>query len=127
MAAIALAVGEVILPSFVLLGFAIGAGGIALILLVGGPLAVWLGGSLPVLLLVFAVVSLVSWLGAQALAGRLQGAGEDLRPGYQQGLTALAAPRRICLALWRQGSVATMFRAAAAGSAACQTGRPTTI
>jgi membrane protein implicated in regulation of membrane protease activity len=61
-AAIALAVGEVILPSFVLLGFAIGAGAVALILLVGGPLAVWLGASIPVLLLVFAVVSLISWL-----------------------------------------------------------------
>ncbi len=61
-AAIALAVGEVLLPSFVLLGFAIGAGVIALLLLVGGPLAVWLAGSLPILLLVFAVVSLISWL-----------------------------------------------------------------
>jgi membrane protein implicated in regulation of membrane protease activity len=49
-AAIILAVGEVLLPSFVLLGFAIGAGAVALVLLVGGPLAVWLGGSLPVLL-----------------------------------------------------------------------------
>ncbi|KPQ16872.1 MAG: hypothetical protein HLUCCO18_06450 [Rhodobacteraceae bacterium HLUCCO18] len=72
-AAIALAVGEVILPSFVLLGFAIGAGGIALILLVGGPLAVWLGGSLPVLLLVFAVVSLVSWLALRRWLGVYKG------------------------------------------------------
>jgi hypothetical protein len=32
-----LAVGEVLLPSFVLLGFAIGAGAVALVLLVGGP------------------------------------------------------------------------------------------
>ena len=72
-AAIALAVGEVILPSFVLLGFAIGAGAIAMILLVGGPLAVWLGGSLPVLLLVFAVVSLVSWLALRRWLGVYKG------------------------------------------------------
>ena len=68
-AAIALAVGEVILPSFVLLGFAIGAGVVALVLLVGGPIAVWLGGSIPVLLLAFAVVSLISWLGLRRWLG----------------------------------------------------------
>jgi len=72
-AAIALAVGEVILPSFVLLGFAIGAGAIAMILLMGGPLAVWLGGSLPVLLLVFALVSLVSWLALRRWLGVYKG------------------------------------------------------
>jgi membrane protein implicated in regulation of membrane protease activity len=72
-AAILLAVGEVILPSFVLLGFAIGAGAIALILLVGGPLAVWLGASVPMLLLVFALVSLVSWLGLRRWLGVYRG------------------------------------------------------
>ena len=72
-AAILLAVGEVILPSFVLLGFAIGAGAIALVLLVGGPFAIWLGGSLPVLLLVFAVVSLVSWLALRRWLGVYRG------------------------------------------------------
>jgi len=68
-AALVLAVAEVILPGFVLLGFAIGAGVVALILLVGGPLAVWLAGSLPVLLLVFAVISLVAWLGLRRWLG----------------------------------------------------------
>jgi membrane protein implicated in regulation of membrane protease activity len=72
-AAIALALGEVLLPSFVLLGFAIGAGATALVLLVGGPLAVWLGGSVPVLLLAFAVVSLVSWLGLRRWLGVYRG------------------------------------------------------
>lgn len=72
-AAILLAVGEVILPSFVLLGFAIGAGVVALVLLVGGPLAIWLGGSLPLLLLVFAVISLVSWLGLRRWLGVYRG------------------------------------------------------
>ena len=46
---------------------------VALILLVGGPLAVWLGGSLPVLLLVFAVVSLVSWLALRRWVGVYRG------------------------------------------------------
>lgn len=68
-AALVLAVGEVLLPSFILLGFAIGAGVVALILLVGGPLAVWLGASVPVLLLVFAVVSLLSWLALRRWVG----------------------------------------------------------
>jgi inner membrane protein len=68
-AAVVLAVGEVILPSFVLLGFAIGAAVIALILLVGGPLAVWLAGNIAVLLLVFAVVSLLCWLALRRWVG----------------------------------------------------------
>jgi membrane protein implicated in regulation of membrane protease activity len=69
-AAILLAIGEVLLPGYVLLGFAIGAGPwMAVFLLVGGPLAVWLGGSLPVmLLLVFAVV-LAGWRGLPCAAG----------------------------------------------------------
>ena len=72
-AALVLAVGEVLLPAFVLLGFAIGAGVVALILLVGGPVAVWLSGSLPMLLLVFAVISLVSWLALRRWVGVYRG------------------------------------------------------
>ena len=72
-AAVLLAVGEVLLPSFVLLGFAIGAGAVALILLVGGPLAVWLAGSLPALLLIFAVISLLAWLGLRRWVGVYRG------------------------------------------------------
>ncbi len=72
-AAIVLAVGEVLLPSFVLLGFALGAAVVALVLLVGGPLAVWLGGSIPVLLLVFAVISLFAWLGLRRWLGVYRG------------------------------------------------------
>lgn len=72
-AALVLAIGEVILPSFVLLGFAIGAGIVGLILLAGGPLALWLGGSLPLLLLVFAVISLLSWLGLRRWLGVYRG------------------------------------------------------
>jgi inner membrane protein len=72
-AAVVLAVGEVLLPSFVLLGFAIGAAVVALVLLVGGPLAVWLAASLPMLLLIFAVVSLLSWLALRRWVGVYRG------------------------------------------------------
>ncbi len=57
-AALVLAVGEVLLPSYVLLGFAIGAGVVAILLAVGLPIA----GNVYVLLLIFAVISLVSWI-----------------------------------------------------------------
>ncbi len=72
-AAVVLAVAEVLIPGFVLLGFALGAAVVALILLVGGPLAVWLGGSVPMLLLVFAVVSLLSWLALRRWVGVYRG------------------------------------------------------
>ncbi|NKX45267.1 NfeD family protein [Roseicyclus persicicus] len=72
-AAVVLAIGEVILPGFVLLGFAAGAAVVALLLLVGGPLAVWLAGSWPLLALVFAVVSLVAWLVLRRWAGVYRG------------------------------------------------------
>lgn len=72
-AALVLAVGEVLLPSYVLLGFAIGAGVVGLVLLVGGPLAIWLAGSVPVLLLAFALVSLVAWLSLRRWLGVRKG------------------------------------------------------
>lgn len=71
--AVGLAIGEILLPGFVLLGFALGAGVVALMLLVGGPLAVWLAGSWPVLLLVFAVASLISWLALRRWLGVYRG------------------------------------------------------
>ncbi len=61
-AAIVFAIGEVILPSYVLLGFGIGAGVVALILAIGGAPALWITGSMAVLVLSFAVISLVAWL-----------------------------------------------------------------
>ena len=61
-AAIALAIGEVLLPGYVLLGFGGGAAVIALLFFVGGPFSGWMAASLPVTLLAFAVFSLVAWL-----------------------------------------------------------------
>ena len=72
-AAIVLAIGEVLLPSFVLLGFAIGAAVVALILWVGGPVALAIGGSVPILVLVFAVVSLIAWLWLRRWVGVYRG------------------------------------------------------
>jgi len=72
-AAIVLAIGEVLLPSFVLLGFGIGAGLIALVLLVGGPLAVMIAGTVPAMLLTFAIMSLIAWLVLRRLVGVQRG------------------------------------------------------
>lgn len=72
-AAVVLAIGEVLLPSFVLLGFALGAAVVAALLLFGGPLSVWLAASFPLLLLIFAVVSLLCWLALRRWVGVYRG------------------------------------------------------
>lgn len=59
-AALVLGILEIIAPAFVLLGFAIGAGAVAILLLIGGPALV--GGTVPMALVIFASVSLISWL-----------------------------------------------------------------
>lgn len=56
-AALGLGILEVLLPGFILLGFALGAA------VVGVVLAVGFSPSLSVSLLIFAVASLVAWLG----------------------------------------------------------------
>lgn len=68
-AAVALAVGEVLLPSYVLLGFGVGAGVVALLLLIGIPI----GASIPALMLIFAIVSLIAWLGLRRWLGVTHG------------------------------------------------------
>lgn len=57
-AALVLGILEMLVPGFIFLGFAIGAAVVGLALL--GPLGLL---SLPAILLVFAVVSLIAWLG----------------------------------------------------------------
>lgn len=68
-AALVLGCLEMLLPGFILLGFAIGAGVVALLLLVGGPVAVGLSGSLPLTLVVFAVLSLLGWMALRRFVG----------------------------------------------------------
>ena len=64
-AALALAILELVAPAFVLLGFAIGAAAVAMILFFGSPLA----GSLPWLLVIFAVLSALAWYALRAIFG----------------------------------------------------------
>lgn len=65
---VTLAVAEVMLPGFILLGFAIGAALVGLLLLVG-----LLGGNFYVLLLIFAVASLVAWIVLRRMVGIRKG------------------------------------------------------
>ena len=51
---------EIVLPAGVLLGFAIGAGVVALLLAIGG--AALVGGTVPWMIVIFAATSLVAWL-----------------------------------------------------------------
>ena len=73
--AIALVLGilEILVPAFLFLGFAIGAGIVGLVFLIGGPLAIWLAGSLPITLVVFAVCSLIAWLALRQIFGVRKG------------------------------------------------------
>ena len=59
-----LAILEVLIPGFILLGFAIGAGITGALLWLG-----ILGGSLAVLLLLFGLSSLSAWLALRSLVG----------------------------------------------------------
>lgn len=65
---VTLAVAEVMLPGFILLGFAIGAALVGLLLLIGV-----LGSNLFVLILIFAIASLVAWIALRRLVGIRKG------------------------------------------------------
>ncbi len=64
-----LAIVEVLVPGYVFLGFAAGAVAAALLLLVGGPFSAWITASLPLLLLFFALASLVGWIVLRRVLG----------------------------------------------------------
>lgn len=61
-AALILGILEVLAPGYILLGFALSAGFVGAVLAIGGAPAVWLAGSLPLTLVVFAAVALGLWL-----------------------------------------------------------------
>ncbi|WP_343080709.1 hypothetical protein [Ostreiculturibacter nitratireducens] len=67
-AAAVLGIAEVFMPGFVLLGFGVGAVVVGILLWLG-----LLGGSLPVLILVFAVASLIAWVLLRRIAGVRKG------------------------------------------------------
>jgi membrane protein implicated in regulation of membrane protease activity len=71
--AILLAIGEVILPTFVLLGFGAGAAAVGTILFIGGAPAEFLAESIPRLILTYAVLSLVAWLVLRRFLGVYRG------------------------------------------------------
>lgn len=68
--ALSLAILEVLVPAQIFLGFAIGAAGVGVALLLGIP---GLAGSVPAMLLLFAVVSLIAWLGVRRAVGVRKG------------------------------------------------------
>ncbi|MFD0982006.1 MULTISPECIES: NfeD family protein [Tropicimonas] len=68
-AGLVLAILEVLAPGWIFLGFAVGALATGLLLWVGGPLGAMMAGSLPLLFLVFAVLSLVAWLALKRIFG----------------------------------------------------------
>ncbi len=68
--AMLLAILEVVAPAQIFLGFALGAAGVSVALLLGVP---GLAGSTPMMLLVFAVLSLVAWLILRPLLGIRKG------------------------------------------------------
>jgi inner membrane protein len=68
--AFALAFLEVLAPAQIFLGFAVGAVGVGLALLIGVP---GLAGSLPITLLLFAVLSLIAWIVIRRVVGIREG------------------------------------------------------
>lgn len=71
--AVVFAIGEVLLPSYILLGFSLGAVVIALTMAVGGMPAEWVASSVPLTLLVYAVISLAAWLLLRRILGHHEG------------------------------------------------------
>ncbi|MEO0655580.1 MAG: hypothetical protein AAFY77_12020 [Pseudomonadota bacterium] len=72
-AGLSLAFLEVLVPGYIFLGFALGAAATGVAIGVGGPLSLWLSGSLPLALLFFAICSLVAWLVLRKVLGVRQG------------------------------------------------------
>ena len=72
-AGLSLAFLEVLVPGYIFLGFALGAAATGVAIGVGGPLSLWLSGSLPFALLFFAICSLVAWLVLRKVLGVRQG------------------------------------------------------
>lgn len=61
-AALVLGILEILAPGYILLGFALAAGVIGVGFWMGGGVEAFLAGSLPVTLVIFAVISLIAWL-----------------------------------------------------------------
>ncbi len=66
-AGIVLGILEVLAPGFIFLGFAVGAGLVGLLLLIG--VGAWLSSSASLLLLLFAILSIIAWLVLRKVMG----------------------------------------------------------
>ena len=64
---------ELLAPGFILLGFALAATVIGLGLYIGGGVAAFLSSSLPVTLVVYAVISVLMWLAMRRIFGARTG------------------------------------------------------
>lgn len=71
--ALVLGILELAVPGYIFLGFAAGALALSALFGLGGPLAVWLSGSLPLTLVTFAVLSLVAWFVMRRVFGLKSG------------------------------------------------------
>lgn len=67
--ALGLGILEVLAPGFILLGFAIGAAVVGLLLGLGGSIGDWLAGSFPMTMVVFASLSVVAWIVLRRVVG----------------------------------------------------------
>ncbi|MEM9012892.1 MAG: hypothetical protein AAGE18_16835 [Pseudomonadota bacterium] len=72
-AGLALGILELVVPGYIFLGFAIGAVTSGILLAFGGPIAAGMTTSLPLLLVIFGVISLVAWLALRRFVGIRRG------------------------------------------------------
>ncbi len=72
-AALVLAILEILIPGYILLGFAISAGVVGTVFYFGGGFAAYLASSMPVTLVGFSVVALVIWLVMRQIFGNPRG------------------------------------------------------
>ncbi|MFV2035109.1 MAG: NfeD family protein [Halocynthiibacter sp.] len=67
--ALVLAILEVLVPGFILLGFAIGAAIVGLLFGIGGPIADWMSANIPGTLVIFALLSVLAWFCLRRIVG----------------------------------------------------------
>jgi membrane protein implicated in regulation of membrane protease activity len=72
-AGLILAILEMVVPGFIFLGFAVGAVVVGILLALGGGVAAWLTSSISLLLVMFALFSLVAWLVLRRVVGVRRG------------------------------------------------------
>lgn len=72
-AGLVLAILELVVPAYIFLGFAIGAGMVGTLLMIGGPASAWFAGSTGLTLVVFGSASLLAWTALRRVMGVRRG------------------------------------------------------